>query len=126
MDEAELCTDVVFLSDGRALTRGAPDDLLKNYGRGLLEVETADDIEAIISRVPGVLSVNLFGARYHVEVDDEGTDGLAIRRALDSEGFAGVAVGKILPSLEDVFISLTAPQGLQELPGVPRESVAAF
>jgi ABC-2 type transport system ATP-binding protein len=110
MDEAELCTDIVFLSEGRALMRGAPDDLLKNYARALLEVEATGDVGAIISRASGVISVNLFGARYHVEVEDEFTTITAIRQALDSEGFSGIAVKKIPPSLEDVFISLAAPQ----------------
>jgi hypothetical protein len=84
--------------------RGAPDGLLKNYGNCLLEVDSPN-LEKILSGVPGVLGINIFGARCHVETREDGASESAVRRALDAAGLSSVSVRRIRPSLEDLFVS---------------------
>ncbi|MDR1515278.1 MAG: ABC transporter ATP-binding protein [Synergistaceae bacterium] len=125
MDEAELCTNLILLSRGEIIKRGAPDKLLEGYGQ-ILDVyfeDAPDSSEGFkkyaaqaarrILDTPGVLAVNAFGSHYHVEAEDLGAAIPAIRRALDSErsidtpggSSAAVRIEIIPPSLEDLFIS---------------------
>jgi ABC-2 type transport system ATP-binding protein len=111
MDEAELCTDLIFLNRGAVLMRGSPGDLLNKYKRSVFEVEASSrGLEKILSAAPGVVSVNLFGTHYHVEAEADAAM-RALRLTLDSSGHGNVRVSKISPSLEDLFVSCSADDG---------------
>jgi ABC-2 type transport system ATP-binding protein len=109
MDEAELCTDLVFLNRGKIIMGGTPVELLKKYERSLLDIAgSSDELEGILSDIlglPEVHGVNSFGAHYHVEVEDECAAAAAIRSAIDFAGLVSVRVEKIQPSIEDLFVS---------------------
>jgi ABC-2 type transport system ATP-binding protein len=111
LDEAERCTRIALLSDGRVLALGEPTALQHGVSGALLEVVVGDTrraLEALRQRL-GDTAVQLFGDRLHVRAPtgaDEGT--AAVRATLDGAGFADVRIRVIVPSLEDVFIELVA------------------
>jgi ABC-2 type transport system ATP-binding protein len=109
LDEAERCTRIVLLHEGKVLALDAPGALRSSLPGTLLEVLVDRPSEALRAlKGPGGLThVQVFGDRLHVWSD-------AARPADAEAGFAGVAaragvrpigVRAIVPSLEDVFIA---------------------
>ena len=108
LDEAERCSRVALMSNGRILALDEPNALRAAFPDDLLEVlaEPQDAAEQSVRRDPAVLDVQAFGERLHVRVPRGAGDAAAARLA-GSCAQAGVAVTSIrtVPaSLEDVFI----------------------
>jgi ABC-2 type transport system ATP-binding protein len=108
LDEAERCSRVALLHEGRLLALDRPDTLRSQLPGKVAEVIARDKRRAseLLQRMPGVLGVQMFGERAHVRFDPAvvGDPGdLAARLASD-----GVPVENVRPipaSLEDVFIA---------------------
>ena len=107
MDEAERCTRVALLHQGRILTVDTPAAIKAQLGGVVIEVIASPrrDALAVARTVPGVRQVTVFGHTLHVVAA-----GAAVQAAL-LEAFAatGVTVERaqvIDASLEDVFVSL--------------------
>ena len=68
MDEAERCTDVGFLHQGRLLAKESPQRLKRRFKGALLEVQIEPAMEALIRlrAVPGVLGVALRSGKVRV------------------------------------------------------------
>jgi len=60
----------------------------------------------LIETIPGVKEVALFGKGLHAVVEKAETFQKIIRQTLIDHGYRVIAVEKIVPSLEDVFVSL--------------------
>ena len=60
----------------------------------------------LIENIPGVKEVALFGKGLHVIVEQADTFQTIIRRRLVENGYGVIGIEKIVPSLEDVFVSL--------------------
>ena len=79
MDEAERCGRIVYLSDGRIVVQGTPDEVA--HGSGLIIfVATGPDLELAartLRRTPGVETAAVFGSALHVS----GMDRAALERA---------------------------------------------
>ncbi len=112
MDEAERCTRVGFLLDGRLIACGTPRQLKEQLGTAVLELRCAD-ARAAQRRLrqrgaPG--EAVLFGDRLHLALPKAGLD---IKAALAAVRAAGVSVEEWRlrePSLEDVFLALAPRQ----------------
>jgi ABC-2 type transport system ATP-binding protein len=107
LDEAERCDRIALMHDGRLVALGSVGELKQVFaGRDLLEVTCPRFLEAQerLEREPWVLEAALFGTRLHVVVAGGEPDGRRLRALLEAEGHAPVAVERIVPSLEDVFI----------------------
>jgi ABC-2 type transport system ATP-binding protein len=107
LDEAERCTRVALVHEGRALAIDEPERLRTLIRGRMLELvghgrEAAD----IVRGLPGVADAQLFGERIHVtlERDDEALEHGFIR-ALQTTALAGTPTRRVQPSLEDVFIA---------------------
>jgi len=108
LDEAERCSRVALLHNGSLLALDDPASLRAALPGSILEVVVDDHrrAAAVLTSVPGVEQVQMFGERAHVRVAraDEG-----VRAALATAlGAAGLNVREIRPvaaSLEDVFIA---------------------
>jgi ABC-type multidrug transport system ATPase subunit len=117
MDEAERCSRVGYLYSSRLLVEGEPEDLLRLpeiTPPGTRRVEAA--CEGTATRVlrharalPYVEDVTIFGNSLHLLVPETVSDE-AIRRDLSDQGGEGLTIRGIPPSLEDVFVRLTALQ----------------
>jgi daunorubicin resistance ABC transporter ATP-binding subunit len=113
LEEADhLADDVVVLDAGRIVARGTPDELKRRLGRQTLEIKVADP-----ARVDEAarLVTTVIGSQ---PVTDEQTgrlsapvpDGRAMPEVVRELDEAGIQVSELalrLPSLDDVFLTLT-------------------
>ncbi|MEO7272055.1 MAG: ABC transporter ATP-binding protein [Vicinamibacterales bacterium] len=113
LDEAERCSRVALLHDGRLLAVDTPGALRRRLGGQVIEVvtdTTRPPIDALL-RLAGVRDVQAFGDRAHVRVDSFDDHAVAaIRSGLEQQGIRVIAARPMMASLEDVFIDLIAPK----------------
>ena len=111
MDEAERCSRVGFLSHGKLIALGPPDELRQKFHGAIFEVFTDNKFQAgkLLEPLPFVEDVNVFGEGLHVTVEAGATDRAEadIRSAMSAAGREVRAVRRIEPSMEDVFFQLT-------------------
>jgi len=109
MDEAERCTRVGLLAEGRLLAADTPRGI-RGLMRGTVVEIVCPEIRRafpILRGVPGVAEVQLFGDRLNAVVLDPGRDIPLIEGALAAAGIPVVQRRILAPSLENVFISVT-------------------
>jgi drug efflux transport system ATP-binding protein len=110
LDEAERCSRIVLLHEGRVLSVARPEDLQETLRGQILEVVTATPRPPIelLAGVAGVAGVQPFGDRAHVRLaaGSAGEAAAAVRAALDRAGVGVVSIRPVAASLEDVFIEL--------------------
>ncbi len=108
LDEAERCSRVALLHDGRLLALDQPKTLREALPGRVAELIAADRRGAAerLERMPGVLGVQLFGERAHVRFDPAIIpDPANLSARLGAEGFVVESARGIPASLEDVFIA---------------------
>ncbi len=108
LDEAEYCNDIRLIHAGRIVAAGSPGELKRTYIRNpILEVESDRVVEAmeLLQGKDWVIETSIFGAYLHVSVADEAEGRERIQAALASAGIEVRRMDRIMPSLEDVFIS---------------------
>ena len=107
MDEAELCTRLAFLSGGKIIKEGTPKEIVENHPYELLRIEAyGKAVESVLSPLPFIREINLFGTCYHAEVDNADAVLPIIMEKLSSFGIDGIKISKIKPSMDDIFVSL--------------------
>ena len=114
MDEAERCSHVGYIFMSKLIVCGEPDDLKKlpevsPPGTRRLDV-TCDHVTVALQamrQMPGVQTATVFGQSMHLLVD-ENIKRAQIEAKLREIGIGNVEVHVIGPSLEDVFVTLTA------------------
>ncbi len=112
MDEAERCSQVAYIFDGKLIAYGSGDELRKlpdvdQPGTVRYAVEAHDIMETFsaLRALPYVKDATIFGREVHAIVD-AGVP--ASKIAEDLHGLVPAeAVKAIEPSLEDVFVALT-------------------
>ena len=114
MDEAERCSHVGYIHTAKLIVCGVPDDLksmpqVNPSGTRRLDVN-CDHVTVglqALRHAPGVRSATVFGQSMHLLVD-QSTPEDAIRLELARVGIHHADIRPIGPSLEDVFVALTA------------------
>ncbi len=109
MDEAERCTRVALMHQGRILSVSTPAALKAQMPGTILEVVASPRRPALVAAraLPRVLRANLFGAAIHLVVD--GPSAMApVRDGLTARGITVDDVRQVEPTLEDVFVALLA------------------
>jgi ABC-type multidrug transport system ATPase subunit len=120
MDEAERCDHVGYIYMSKLIVCGEPDELKKMPevnppGTRRLDV-TCDHVTTALhamQQLRGVRSATVFGQSMHLLVDE------SVKRAQIDEQLRGVGVShaeihEIGPSLEDVFVELSAKHAAQQ------------
>ena len=110
MDEAERCTRVGFLNQGKLVASGRPEDLRRNFRGIILEVRSDQRFAAkeVLARSPHVSDVNLFGEGLHVTIlEDPSTAETKTRNTLAAQHIGIHSIQRVDPSIEDVFFQLT-------------------
>jgi drug efflux transport system ATP-binding protein len=108
LDEAERCTRVALLHEGRLLALDRPGALRDTLQGSIFEVIVREHREAmkVLRQVPNVLDVQTFGERAHVRTARDDRDAAArIESALRAAGMTVESIRPIQNSLEDVFIA---------------------
>ena len=107
MDEAEYCDRLGLIYRGRIIAEGSSDEMKSRYmKRQVLEIDVDRPVDAldIISRTG--IDAAVFGSVLHAVVADATIAVPHLKKLLGDEGIAVRRVEAILPSLEDVFVTL--------------------
>jgi ribosome-dependent ATPase len=129
MDEAERCTDVAYIYMSRLLVMGKPEELkslpdVTPPGTRRIELRVPRPAERLgaLRAIDGVRDATLFGETVHVMVDDRLSTDELLRllhlRAEDAEA------RETSPTLEDVFVTLTAAAERRVAAGEELQTVA--
>jgi ABC-2 type transport system ATP-binding protein len=106
LDEAERCSRVALLHQGRLLALDRPKALRDALPGSLVEVIAAEhrQVAAVLERLPGIAGVQMFGERAHVRLEPS-ADADHLSAMLRAEGIEVESLRPIAASLEDVFIA---------------------
>jgi len=109
MDEAEYCDRIGLIYRGELIALGSP-EVLKNelMQEDILEVicDRPQDAMADLEKVEGVNESALFGNALHLVVNNADEASNSVKKRLHDKGYQIKQIEKIVPSLEDVFVSL--------------------
>jgi ABC-2 type transport system ATP-binding protein len=109
LDEAERCTRVALLHEGRILAVDAPSVLGQQLAGRMMELIAAPQDLAVadVKQMAGVTDVQAFGERLHVRFNP-GIDmpPERVKQQLEQRGIQVTGARSIRPALEDVFIEL--------------------
>ena len=104
MDEAERCSRIVYLAQGRIVVQGTAEEVVK--GSGLITFEaTGGDPDRTARRLrqtAGVEAAAVFGRALHIA----GTDRNALQTAIAGLGDCDLAWREVPPRLEDAIIHM--------------------
>ncbi|MCP4580042.1 MAG: ABC transporter ATP-binding protein [candidate division Zixibacteria bacterium] len=112
MDEVEHCDRIALINAGKLIKVDSP-ERLKLSGRKILEIECANWQKAfeVLRRHEAQIGESaLFGTRIHIAPKTD--DVVKIEGILDSSDCKLLSKREIMPSLEDVFVSLLSPEQL--------------
>jgi ABC-type multidrug transport system ATPase subunit len=116
MDEAERCSHVGYIYLSKLIVCGEPDELkqlpaVNPAGTRRVDV-TCDHVTVGLQaarKLPGVRGATVFGQSMHLLLD-AGVSDAAIKNRLAEVKIQTADIRPIAPSLEDVFVTLTAEQ----------------
>ena len=116
LDEAERCSRIVLLHEGKVLALDQPAQLRASLPGTLFEVIVPSPREALdtLAGRSEIASAQVFGDRLHVWIDraDSDTAMRSVTAAINAAGLTPSSLRPIVPSLEDVFIArLSAVDG---------------
>lgn len=110
LDEAEYCTTIGFLYDGRLVAIGPPDELKKReMTNTILEIETSKPSDALTilgGEKEWIDETSMFGREIHLSVADPARAEERVAPFLALHGIETGRIQRIEPSLEDIFIHL--------------------
>ncbi len=109
MDEAEYCDRLGLIYRGELIALGTPETLKTTRMKAhLLEIvcDRTEQAMGELERFGAVKEVALFGKGLHAVVDDASEAVPRVRSLLAERGYRVERVERIVPSLEDVFVSL--------------------
>jgi len=115
MDEAERCSRVALLYEGRLAVCDTPAGVKAQVSGQLLEMLPTDLRRArkVVAGLSYVLEVQTYGM-LHVFVQDAQAQSAAIEAALTAQGIGVSSVRRIAPRMEDAFISLVSRPAARE------------
>jgi len=107
MDEADYCDKLALIYHGKIIAEGTPSELRGRFmKRDVLELETDKLVEAIEVLTKHHVEAAIFGSTLHVTVERTGEGIKEIAALLSASGIELKKWEKIVPSLEDVFVTL--------------------
>ena len=111
MEEAEYCNRLALIDRGRIVALGTPNELKRRAMKGdllLVECSPLGRAVELAQQAPGVLDAAVFGNALHLVVAEASSAIPALRDYLRQRDVAVQRIEAIPPTLEDVFVSLTA------------------
>jgi len=116
MDEAEFCNFIGMMYKSRLIALNDPDSLKDEMPGVLFEVDCHEPsrAEKILKKHPAVQDVAAHGVILHVLLSNENEKGV-LEKILQSNKITVDRIERVLPSLEDVFVSLVNKENRQKL-----------
>lgn len=107
LDEAERCTEIGLLYNGKLLIKDKPAEIKKAVKLPMLELwsDNAHAVKDAVLPIKGVQGVSIYGDRLHITLMEKNMVEEIIGK-LKNEGMEIKDYREILPSIEDVFISM--------------------
>src|SRR4026209_2271080 len=112
LDEAERCTRIALLHEGKVLALDSPNRLRTGLSGTMFEVVVSEPRDALdkLTAQPDIASAQGFGDRLHVWIDrDLATAESILARAATAAGVHASSMRPVVPPLEDVFIARITP-----------------
>lgn len=119
MDEAEYCDRLGLIYRGELIANGTPEVLKTELMKeDVIEVlcDRPQDAMGEVEKITGIKEVALFGKGLHVVAEDGEAAASAIQETLNERGYQVERIENIIPSLEDVFVSLIEARDRAEKP----------
>jgi ABC-2 type transport system ATP-binding protein len=112
MDEAERCSRIGLIHQGKLLAADTPAAVKARIGGTILQLRVEDNRKAVkvLEQTGSFRSVVLSGDKIHLIVDDPEEGEVLIREILKSKGINIIDLTIVKPSLEDVFVSMVRGQ----------------
>jgi ABC-2 type transport system ATP-binding protein len=108
MDEAEYCHRLGLIFKGKLVQMGTPEELKgKSLSGSIWELECDKPIEALdfLQKNKRVIEASLFGMNIHILLP-LGEEPILLSQFLKEKGIEVIRLHKVVPSLEDAFVSL--------------------
>jgi ABC-2 type transport system ATP-binding protein len=109
MDEAEYCDRLGLIYRGELIASGPPEALKTECMEDDVLELLCDHPEAVLEAavaLPAVKEAALFGRGLHLVAEDGEQAAEQVRELLAEQGRRAERIERVLPSLEDVFVSL--------------------
>ncbi len=110
LEEAEFCNNIILIDAGKLIAQGNSKELKTNYLKSsIIEIECERVVDAleILEEQSYVQETSIFGNKIHISVNENSDHESEIKTVLtDKNGIQIKSIGKIVPTLEDVFIHL--------------------
>ena len=113
LDEAERCSRVALVNEGRVLAADEPARLRTAGGDRIVEIMAPGGLRHAdaVARLDGVAGAQVFGERLHVTLHDMSDEGVGrFAAALSGTALDGAPLRVVPPTLEDVFIARLSDQ----------------
>jgi ABC-2 type transport system ATP-binding protein len=116
MDEAEFCNVIGMMYHSRLIALSDPDSLRESVIGVLFEVDCQEPsrAESVLKDLPIVQDVATHGVLLHVQVASE-KQRTELEQTLHSNGIVVERIERVLPSLEDIFVSLVNQENRQRI-----------
>jgi len=117
MEEAEYCNRLALIFRGKMVALGTPSALKRDSMTGellLIECDPLGIAVEALQKAPDVMDAAVFGNALHLVVHHAAEAEPRIAQYLMDHGVTVSRIEKIRPTLEDVFVSLTATGGAAE------------
>ena len=112
LDEADYCDRLALIYWGQIIAEGTPRQLRgASLAKQVIEVEVNSLVDAIEILASHGVDAVISGSRIHATIDDAEAVIPAVRTMLVEAGIAVMRIERILPSLEDVFVTMIASSG---------------
>ena len=107
MDEADYCDRLALIYRGKIVVEGTPGELKQEYmKRHVLEIEAGGVVEALEVLEKEGVDAAIFGSVLHATVEDAEQAIPEMKRLLEAADIRVGRIERIMPSLEDVFVTL--------------------
>lgn len=114
MDEAARCHKIGFMKKGEIISEGTPAKLRESFEGKVIELQVKNGhyVRDLLLKINGVEEVRTFGDRLHIILKRGDTDQIAklIAAQVRERGVVLESIKEVQPTLEDVFISLSAEE----------------
>ncbi len=112
LDEAERCSRVGLMNQGRIIAEGPPEELRRSMSSRILSIRSpkAREVSRVLAReLDPDCNVNVYGDKVHVVCGDPAAAAAQAAALLQQAGVVADEFKEIEPGLEDIFVSTLGP-----------------